>query len=150
VSIHSEAAALLLVWAANLIKLYACTKRLGILEITASSITGPGGSLNLDEIQRIQARTKIMVRRELEGKRQQEREEEALRAEQVNEQPVGRSALSTNKNIGHFLQNKQMIYKAEENAILPLTDDTQPPQMIDISVLKRGGFNQFSTKSKAA
>jgi len=54
-----------------------------------------------------------------------------------------------NKNIGHFLQNKQMVYKAEENAILPEGDDGAP-QMIDISVLKRGGFNQFSTKSKAA
>lgn len=78
-------------------------------------------------------------------------EQEGLLAEQAKENPVGRSALSsTNKNIGHFLQNKQMIYKAEENAILPLTDDSQPPQMIDISVLKKGGFNQFSTKSKAA
>ncbi len=42
-----------------------------------------------------------------------------------------------------------MVYKAEENAILPEGDDGTP-QMIDISVLKRGGFNQFSTKSKAA
>ena len=64
-SLHSEAAALLLVWSANIIKLYACTKRLGVLEVTASAIN----NLNLDEVQRIQARTKIMVRKEIEGMR---------------------------------------------------------------------------------
>ena len=78
----------------------------------------------------------------------QEKEEEAARLDERHDQQTGRSVLA-NKNIGHFLQNKQMVYKAEENAILPEGDEGTP-QMIDISVLKRGGFNQFSTKSKAA
>ena len=58
---------MLLVWSANIIKLYACTKRLGVLEVTATAINSMGSTLNLDEVQRIQARTKIMVRKEIEG-----------------------------------------------------------------------------------
>lgn len=39
-----------------------------------------------------------------------------------------------------------------QNAILPDQGDPSkpPPPLVDISVLKRGGFNQISVKSKAA
>lgn len=45
-----------------------------------------------------------------------------------------------------------MIYVPEENAILPEAtgDPNKMPTLVDLNVLKKGGFNQFSTKSKAA
>lgn len=63
---HSEGAALLLVWAANLIKFYACTKYLGELD-QSQGIANTSPRLDMDEVHRISARTKIMVRKDQEG-----------------------------------------------------------------------------------
>ncbi len=44
-----------------------------------------------------------------------------------------------------------MIYDPEENAILPEAGDpNRVPTLVDLSVIKKGGFNYFSSKSKAA
>ncbi len=45
-SLHSEGAALLLVWAANLVKLYACAKKLG----DQGTPNDKAGSINIDEV----------------------------------------------------------------------------------------------------
>lgn len=63
-SLHSEAAALLLVWAANLIKLYACTKKLGDFEALAQIQTMQALSPTADEMTRISARTKLKVKQD--------------------------------------------------------------------------------------
>lgn len=68
-SLHSEAAALLLVWAANLIKMYACTKKLGELDLSIGNSSGAQQQhLNLDDVQKISARTKQQMKREADGK----------------------------------------------------------------------------------
>jgi hypothetical protein len=56
VSLHSEGAALLLVWTANLVKLYACSKKLGD---TVNENMKHNISLDLDEVQKVTARTKL-------------------------------------------------------------------------------------------
>ena len=48
-SLHSEAAALLLVWAANLIKLYACVRKFGEFD-QANNVSLNATVLNLDEV----------------------------------------------------------------------------------------------------
>jgi hypothetical protein len=50
VSLHSEGAALLLVWAANLIKLYACNKKLGDHTQTESAVASGTHILNIEEV----------------------------------------------------------------------------------------------------
>jgi hypothetical protein len=87
-------------------------------------------------------------------KRQIEKEEEMQRIEDNQTLGSGRmtSQLGSNKTtIGHFIQNKQMVYDPMQNAILPDHDPSKPPPaLVDISVLKKGGFNQINVKSKAA
>ena len=63
-SLHSEGAALLLVWAANLVKLYACAKKLG----DQGTPNDKAGSINIDEVQKVTARTKLQVKKEIESK----------------------------------------------------------------------------------
>lgn len=82
----------------------------------------------------------------------QDREDEMARME---EHTLGSGRMtsmlgSKASTIGHFIQNKQMIYDPMQNAILPEGDPMKTPALVDISVLKKGGFNQFSLKSKAA
>ena len=68
---HSEGAALLLVWAANLIKLFACQKKLGEKEPGTLTVT----PLNLDEVNQISATTQMQVRREMEARKVVEKDE---------------------------------------------------------------------------
>lgn len=80
-SLQSEGAALLLVWAANLIKLFACTKKFGsdpdlIPSQQTRMMIAP---LNLDEVYKISARTQMLVKREQEARKMVEKEEEQAR-----------------------------------------------------------------------
>ena len=68
---HSEGAALLLVWSANMIKLYACAKKLGEKDLAALSLT----PLNIDDVNQISANTQMLVRRELEARKVVEKDE---------------------------------------------------------------------------
>ena len=56
VQLHSEGAALLLIWAANMIKLYACWKKVGP---PAAEVSRP---LKHDDLQKITNRTKVMLK----------------------------------------------------------------------------------------
>lgn len=56
VQLHSEGAALLLIWAANMIKLYACWKKVGP---PTKEVNKP---LNYDDLQKISNRTKVMLK----------------------------------------------------------------------------------------
>ena len=58
--LHSEAAALLLIWAANTIKLYACFKRLGPTPDKQTSV------LKTDELARITNKTKVILKNKKE------------------------------------------------------------------------------------
>jgi hypothetical protein len=60
------------VWAANLIKLYACAKKLGEKDLATLTVT----PLNLDEVNQISANTQMLVRRELEARRVVEKDEQ--------------------------------------------------------------------------
>ena len=62
---HSEGAALLLVWAANLVKLYASSKKLGD---SVHEFNLKHTSIDLDEVQRVTARTYLQVKKEIESK----------------------------------------------------------------------------------
>ena len=55
---------------------------------------------------------------------------------------------STQKNIGHFIQNKQMVYDTNQNLIVPEStgDPNRPPNLVDLKVLKKSGL--YSTTNK--
>ena len=60
-----------MVWAANLIKLYACAKKLGEKDPGQLTVT----ALNLDEVNRISAKTHMLVKREQEARKVVEKDE---------------------------------------------------------------------------
>ena len=66
VHLHSEGGALLLVWAANVIKQYACAKKFG--DPSDQQLNQQILPLKLEEIQRISARTKIKVKKDILSK----------------------------------------------------------------------------------
>jgi hypothetical protein len=55
VQLHSEAAALLLIWAANQIKLYACYKKVGPPQVKPTVF-------KTDELSRIANKTKVILK----------------------------------------------------------------------------------------
>ena len=67
VHIHSEGAALLLIWAHNIIKYYACAVALGELAADGQNNSYGKMQLNLNDIQKITARTKIQVKKDSSG-----------------------------------------------------------------------------------
>ena len=99
VSLHSEGAALLLVWAANLVKLYACAKKLGEKDPQTLTVT----PLNLDDVNQISAHTQMQVKRELEARKYVEKEEQQQKPANGR---LSNLLTSNQKNIGHFLPNK--------------------------------------------
>ena len=57
VQLHSEGAALLLIWGANMIKLYACQKKLNPKE------EPPAKPLKYEDLQRISNRTRVQLKK---------------------------------------------------------------------------------------
>ena len=55
---------------------------------------------------------------------------------------------TTQKNIGHFIQNKQMVYDTNQNLIVPEStgDPNRPLNLVDLKVLKKSGM--YSTTNK--
>ena len=68
VQLHSEGAALLLIWAANMIKLYACWKKLG------PPINETQQPLKYEDIKNITSRTKVMLKNKNLDKQNQNKE----------------------------------------------------------------------------
>lgn len=59
---HSEAAALLLIWSANFIKLYACFKKLKMDEVVAEK----NASFKIESLAGVATQTKVMLKRQME------------------------------------------------------------------------------------
>ncbi len=59
---------------------------------------------------------------------------------------------STQKNIGHFIQNKQMVYDTNQNLIVPEStgDPNRPPNLVDLKVLKKSGLYSTTNKQLAS
>eukprot|EP00347_Sterkiella_histriomuscorum_P020945 403335852 len=178
VHLHSEGAALLLVWAANLIKLYACMKKNGeLLNINGDAQNQAQGPLNYADIQRISARTKIMVKKEIQQKKLEDHydiqqqinipqthnlssqlhhnisHQDQQQVSQQQHQNSRQQQIQINQKsgtIGHFLQNKQMVFSFEGNQLAPENKGNlnEPAQLVDLSVIKKGGFNSVTNKSK--
>ncbi|CDW88384.1 UNKNOWN [Stylonychia lemnae] len=164
VHLHSEGAALLLVWAANLIKWYACTKKLG--DTNESGLAHQG--LNAAEIQKISARTKIMVKKDFHNKKHDDHDinipgavkdgnSSIIHTTQQDStiQPSRQLQMQINQKsgtIGHFLQNKQMVFSIESNQLAPQKNDPvmDSSHLVDLNVIKKGAMNQVSNKSKFA
>jgi hypothetical protein len=68
--LHSEAAALLLIWAANQIKMYACHKKLGPMPETAPIIKP-------DELSRVTNKTKVILKNKRDEEEQQKKADAA-------------------------------------------------------------------------
>lgn len=59
---------------------------------------------------------------------------------------------STQKNIGHFLPNKQMIYDTNQNLIIPEStgEPNRQPNLVDLKVLKKSGMYSTTNKQVAS
>ena len=95
VQLHSEGAALLLIWAANMIKLYACWKKVGppTKEVRQA--------LKYEDMQKITNRTKVMLKNKQLG---QDSETKEFKAKAIKFKTEGVSATTkhekTQGNIG--------------------------------------------------
>lgn len=91
------------------------------------------------------------------AKREKEREEEQARTEeQPPQMATGRLSSmlgSKSSTIGHFLQNKQMVFDPYLNTMVPEStgDPTRVPPLVDLSVLKKAGHTSVTNRqSKGA
>ena len=136
VQLHSEGAALLLIWAANMIKLYACWKKVGPPKQEVKT------ALKTEDMQKITNRTKVMLKNKQLG---QESETKEFRAKAIKFKTEGVSATTkhekTTGNIGTFQKTKKMIFNPESDALhAEYVDDKAQKEvkMVDLSVIKKG------------
>ncbi len=113
--LHSEAAALLLIWAANMIKAYACYKKLGLHQAQ-----DPGETLKMDQYPVISKNTKVMLHKTYEetSKAAKEFSKNAVKVKQVGITPV--QLIKNEKGIfGQFLPAKQVVFNDQQQTMHP-------------------------------
>ena len=145
VQLHSEGAALLLIWAANMIKLYACWKKVG------PPTKQVGQALKQGDLQKITNRTKV----DLKNKQlRQDGETKEFKAKAVKIKTEGVSATTkhekTTGNIGTFQKSKKMVFNPESSALTAEYVDEKAQKetkMVDFSVIKKG-LNFHGTDQK--
>ena len=105
VQMSSEAAALLLIWAANMIKYYACWKKIGP---PAEKVAKP---LREEDLKKISNRTKVMLKNKAqdEGLETKEFKKKAIQFKKEGITAVNPQKGKT-QNIGHFLNSKKMDF----------------------------------------
>jgi hypothetical protein len=95
--LHSEAAALLLIWAANIIKLYACWKRLGPPPEKATSI------IKMDEMDRVTNKTKVILKTR-HGEVEAKKKADAEKAMKLKKEGIFKyEPKEKQSSVGHFL-----------------------------------------------
>lgn len=174
VQIHSQGAALLLVWAANIIKNYAAFKYLGDdLQLHKPTYSNLQPAYKKRDLQSITIQTKLQLREQRRGKKEEydklhqkktdsDEEEQEGDDEDQDEEEMERRRLAKEEKqkkekwiakekvgvVGHFLQNKAMVFNNDANHLVPEKDSQQPKKLIDLNVVKKGA-NYTSKKSKA-
>ena len=113
VQLHSEGAALLLIWAANMIKLYACWKKIGP---PVKEIKQP---LKYEDMKQITSRTKVMLKNK-QGVTESETKEFKKKAIQFkNDGHTAQKAEMKVGNIGQYQTTKKMIFDPEKSSLQP-------------------------------
>ena len=114
VQMHSEGAALLLIWGANIIKLYACQKKLKPKD------EPPQKPLRYEDLQRITNRTRVQLKK---NQIQTEQETKDAKKKAIQFKTTGLTSVQAIKtkpgNIGHFVNTKAAIFDAESSALQP-------------------------------
>lgn len=167
VQLHSQSAAFLLVWAANLIKLYAVTQWLGV-DVT-QDMSAAQRFLNntgtAEDFHKITLQTKLDLRskkreeqqryleekqNKMKGRVEQEytvaQNQDLPKDQQDMQKTEGQSTLespSKTRNmktgvIGHFISNKPMVFDSDKNQLVPWNEDLKPKKLVDLNVIRKG------------
>lgn len=133
VQLHSEAAALLLIWAANQIKLYACHKKLGPPPEVSSEIKP-------EEVNRATNKTKVILKAKKDEEDQQKKQD-AAKAMLLKKEGLSKPQQTKEKapTLGHFVQSKKAVLDESAGIGTELVKEEQKNQkLVDISVIRRG------------
>ena len=127
---------MLLIWGANFIKLYACTKKLKPAEDVSTK------PLRSEDLQRISNRTRVQLKNnqlKLDADKKQDRSK-AIKFKQTGITEVA-PIKGKSGNIGHFVQSKAVIFDTETSALQSklVNEETQKEKkLVDLSVIKKG------------
>lgn len=144
VQLHSEGAALLLIWGANVIKLYACHKRLKPAE------DAPQKPLRYEDLQRITNRTRVQLKK---NQLQTDVDTKADKKKAIQFKTTGLTSVHAVRtkpgNIGHFVNTKAAVFDAESSALQPafINEQAQEKKLVDLSIIKKG-LNYHGTAQK--
>jgi hypothetical protein len=108
VEAHSEAAALLLIWAANQIKQYACSITLGIQPDEANASV-----IKMDDMHKVSTRTKVNLKKEARKCKTERQKGKTDAKEALNASPM-RSPEKSKGIFGQFLPAKKADFSRKE------------------------------------
>ncbi len=137
---------MLLIWAANQIKLYACYKKVGAPQVKPTVY-------KTDELSRIANKTKVILKNKKDEDEVMKKADAAkalkLRKEGISKLPPKDKTIT----LGHFVQTKKAVFSTEHEGIIEpelVKEDQKNKKLVDISVIRRGlnyhGANEKNLK----